>query len=614
MSSPSAFLRSLVAVPEHWIRPARLALWIVLLIVSTPLRAGQWVQQTFALQAGWNALWLEVEPTNGAIEQVFGSLPIESAWTFRTRESALDFIQDASEPVWNRDRWLSWVPTGQPGALANELFVVNRHRAYLVKLTAAANLVVTGTPALRSTTWVPDAYNLRGFPVDPGAPPTFEEFFSPSAAHFDAVTRRLQPIYRLSSAGAWQLVSGSDQMESGVAYWVFSRGGSDFSAPFRAEMVLGLGELDFGLETGEFELRTHNLRGTPLTATVAELGAPGPTALAVAGSSNVGERTWTALPGLLSRPHESGQGQSLVLAARRQSITSLVYESVLELRDNVGTRHLVPVRIRRAPANAQQYVGLWMGVAVVDRVSEAHSGTLTTVRQASDGSALEVQRTGVSATPTPTRSPFNLRLLVHVGADGTVRLLREVTQMWQDGTYRVNGEGLREVDTPGRFVLVTDPSRLGEYKGIAAKDDTLTGRRLSSIGFDFPGSGAGNRDNFLPLGGTFAVGNTVSGNIRLDPDFATHPFRHKYHPDHDNFGPLTERPPRFKEEAFGITREFSLEFAATDPGTGVAVPDYGYGHIAGTYRESVTGLHREPIRASGTFRLKRIAAVSELNP
>lgn len=253
--------------------------------------AADTVTQTLPLRAGWNSVWLEVQPNPASVDQVFGALPVESVWTFRTRESALDFIQDATEPVWNRDLWLSWVPASDPASLANSLFRVVRHRAYLIKLSAPAVLTVTGTPALRVMPWVPDAYNLRGFPIDPGAPPSFGEFFRFSTAHFDAATREVQPVYRLSAGGAWQRVQGSDLMEPGIAYWVFSKGGSEYSAPFRVDSQLGLGELDFGLETGEFTVRMQNLRGTPVLASVSELGAPGVTALVTAGSSTSGERT-----------------------------------------------------------------------------------------------------------------------------------------------------------------------------------------------------------------------------------------------------------------------------------------------------------------------------------
>ncbi|MCC7373459.1 MAG: hypothetical protein IT581_02300, partial [Verrucomicrobiales bacterium] len=63
------------------------------------------------------------------------------------------------------------------------------------------------------------------------------------------------------------------------------------------------------------------------------------------------------------------------------------------------------------------------------------------------------------------------------------------------------------------------------------------------------------------------------------------------------------------------TRAITFEFLANDPSQGgIAAPDYGYSHLAGIYRETVSGLHREPIQAVGTFRLKRISEVTELNP
>ena len=594
------------------------AIWIWIgCLCATAGKASSLVTQTFSLRSGWNAIWIEVEPTNAAIASVFGALPVESAWTFKARDAALDYIQDASEPIWNRDRWMSWVPANRPESLANNLFVVTRHRPYLLKLTAPATLTVTGTPALRVLPWVPDAYNLRGFPVDAGAPPTFQQFFSASTAHYDAGAGRIQPMYRLASDGSWERVNGTDSMDHGTAYWVFSKGGSDSMAPFSARLVLGGATLDYGLETSEYELRTENHRGSAISATIGELGAPGPTVLLKAGTTVTGLRAWDVMPALHSQSLAGGASKEVSIAVNRLSMTALSYDSVLEIRDNAGTRFLAPVSVRRrslgAPT-AQSSVGLWLGVVEVSGVNEVHSGTLQTNRLDTDLTPLEIVRTGVSATTRPTRSSFNLRLIVHVDSNGTARLLKEVTQMWKDGTYAVNGEGQQVIATPGRYVLVTNPAKFSEYKGIASRDDALTGRRLSSVGFDFPGSGPGNTNNFLPLTGNFVVNGFVTGSINLSPDFATNPFKHKYHPDHDNFGPLTERPLRYREEAFPITREIRLEFAATDPGGGVAVADYGYNHIAGVYRETVTGLHREPIRVSGVFRLKRIAEIGDLNP
>jgi hypothetical protein len=36
--------------------------------------------------------------------------------------------------------------------------------------------------------------------------------------------------------------------------------------------------------------------------------------------------------------------------------------------------------------------------------------------------------------------------------------------------------------------------------------------------------------------------------------------------------------------------------------------------MGGVYREQIIGIHKHPIRISGTFRLSRISLIAELNP
>jgi hypothetical protein len=55
-----------------------------------------------------------------------------------------------------------------------------------------------------------------------------------------------------------------------------------------------------------------------------------------------------------------------------------------------------------------------------------------------------------------------------------------------------------------------------------------------------------------------------------------------------------------------------LDFTANPPGP--AAPDSGYNVMGGVYREQIIGIHKHPIRISGTFRLSRISLIAELNP
>jgi hypothetical protein len=101
-------------------RPARLAArllfpaWACGMAVMTASVFGGGLQtQTFVLQPGWNAIYLEVKPTNTAVSAVFDGVPVESVWTFSQRLSAVDFIQNPDEAGWNRDKWLLFVPTNR---------------------------------------------------------------------------------------------------------------------------------------------------------------------------------------------------------------------------------------------------------------------------------------------------------------------------------------------------------------------------------------------------------------------------------------------------------------------------------------------------------------------
>jgi hypothetical protein len=127
------------------------------------------------------------------------------------------------------------------------------------------------------------------------------------------------------------------------------------------------------------------------------------------------------------------------------------------------------------------------------------------------------------------------------------------------------------------------------------------------VGYDFP---SGTTNNFLNLSGGFAPGQKLTGSLALPFDHATNPFKHKYHPDHDNLNSRFDGP---ATESFTTTRQVELDFLSSPP-DGPAAPDFGYNVMGGNYREVITGIHKHPIRVSGTFRLSRISLVAELNP
>ena len=94
----------------------------------------------------------------------------------------------------------------------------------------------------------------------------------------------------------------------------------------------------------------------------------------------------------------------------------------------------------------------------------------------------------------------------------------------------------------------------------------------------------------------------------LPADSAGNPFKHRYHPDHDN---LDSSFKTYSEEAYTVRRTVRLivpegQGSATQVGS-------GQDQIEGVYEEVVQGLHRIPITAKGTFQIKRILAVGTLD-
>jgi hypothetical protein len=153
---------------------------------------------------------------------------------------------------------------------------------------------------------------------------------------------------------------------------------------------------------------------------------------------------------------------------------------------------------------------------------------------------------------------------------------------------------------PARSIALTDESLIPSLIG----PGEIIGRRISSAAFGFT-------QPVTLAGGSFGVG-TLTGSTTLDYDHPLNPFKHVFHPDHNNFDERFEQKLPEGKESLTVTRSLSLEFAATDP-LGLNPPGFADTEFGGNYRESISGLHRDVIQVSGTFRLVRIARAAELN-
>ncbi len=102
----------------------------------------QELTQTITLRPGWNAVWIEVDPTNRQPAVVFAGLPLAGVWTWSERISATDFIQNPEVTGWNRARWLAYFPPNSSQAPLANLYAVLPRRAYLLKNESSSNLLL----------------------------------------------------------------------------------------------------------------------------------------------------------------------------------------------------------------------------------------------------------------------------------------------------------------------------------------------------------------------------------------------------------------------------------------------------------------------------------------
>ncbi|NBD96078.1 MAG: hypothetical protein GVY11_06360 [Gammaproteobacteria bacterium] len=563
-------------------------------------------EQTIELQPGWNAIHVELQPENDSIEQVFAGIPVASVWRWLPDDRPVAFIQDPEEELLTIDGWYGYFPSNRPESILTNLYTITANQAYLVKLLGdeSRELTVEGRPVLRNQTWRPDDFQFTGFHVEPGNEPTFQNWFAGSDAH------QTGPIFKLNDSGEWVEVTqpSIETIRSGEAYWVYTEGRSTYQGPMPLSLEFG-DRLDFKQALSRGTVLLNNASGLNSEIRIRKLPTDTPVPLALQRHDEVTrESFWPTLEEETTVSVEVDSGEILNLGVNRAGLFTAQASQILEFTNGLGARRLLHVGVdslapsesetqrarsamqadgKRSPKNTRasdpRYAGLWVGVASIDSVSMAQQG---------------------GVIPVPVDTEFPLRIMMHVDAAGNVRLLNEVILMWEEGEEVPDEDNpeFTRIETPGRFVLLTDDSLIPNYTGVVERGGEAAGNRISTAAYDFPG-------NQLDFSGSFGPGGAVFGSIGIDPEFATNPFLHRFHPDHDN---LDAQYLNFEQEAYEVTRDIELFFAEEDP-EGFDRPEWGDEEVAGTYTEAISGLHRSTIFVSGIFRMRRASDVPLLN-
>ncbi len=358
--------------------------------------AGPVITQTFTLQAGWNAIYLEVEPVNtsplvnrgtaaaplwvherSTMETVFAGLAasgaLESVWGWNVPTSRVDYIVDPAEGLWDEPGWRRYVPESKTGpdgvsqGFLTNLLSLHANTAYLVKLkddlSGQVTLAVQGTPVVQRKRWLKGSYNLAGFPIAPGAAPTVATFTGGSP---------ITEIRKLTANGSWTPpLAAADTLTAGVGYLVYyddqtAGAPDDYTAPLQFMDPVSDG-LTFtrGAAGRRQSLRIENLTGLDASVTLA-LIAPTGQGVALWVTDPV-TANLTAGPAQIPLGPHGARRIELTVAAGAQHGDGAALLEVTSAQ--LGARWLLPVR-----AESSALAGLWVGEVTVNDVSEGRLG------------------------------------------------------------------------------------------------------------------------------------------------------------------------------------------------------------------------------------------------
>ncbi|MBE0485479.1 hypothetical protein [Marinobacter sp.] len=544
--------------------------------------------QSIRLSPGWNAIHVKVAPSDDATAQVFADFvdgsgaQISSVWTWLPERAKVDFIQDPNaDAMLSSPGWLRYFPSAAPEAFMNNLFAIQANRAYLVKLEGGtdATLTISGQPVVPRIRWQPGEFNLTGFHVDSNNPPVFSDFFAGSSAHAG------QPIYRLVGDQWQQVIPSGTVIDPDAAYWVFSASGSDYRGPMEVDLPQ-IDRLEYGTTLEQLTLKLWNRLNVAHTTTLQLLG--GEPGLFYANPDPVSEQDWLPLGSGVAIPVGAAAESRLPLGVRRADFAPNRFEQTLEITSTSGARWLVPIT-----AAAPELSSLWVGTVTIDQVSQVQNYLRTCTTEVPAGGEANQEAALVIIGSNPgsgndlctdakgfpieqsselgaVAANFSFRVIMH-RESGQVRLLKDVIQMRADD---------------GRYVLLTDDSLIPNYNGVVLRDGERVGRRMSTVAYDFAG------DTLAMAGGLDGV---LTADIILGADAPTNPFRHHYHADHGGDG-------------YEVIRRMEFTFGAVDKGLGA-----NYDLKQGSYREVISGLHKEQIVAAGSFTLRHAAQINTLN-
>lgn len=320
--------------------PARALLLGLILAASAHGQALR--TQSVELHQGWNAVWLEVDPVDPAPAAVLAGAPVEIAAVYRPRVTPVESLTNPADAPWKKEGWMVWYASGRPEAAVSTLTALYGHQACLVFASRDAIWNVAGRVTHRPLRWQPDSFNLVGFGIDPARRPSFETFLAAAPAH------RGEKCFRLVD-GEWTLVRDLVRtvLRPGEAYWIYSRGASDFQGTL-AVRPQGRDGLDFGRLGNAARLELVNGGGTSAVFTLEPGSASDGPSVPLAWERRDLSKLSTDYPafnGPLALTATDPADYAVIrFRVRRGDMTTSQHSSLLRVTDGRGALQWVSVR------------------------------------------------------------------------------------------------------------------------------------------------------------------------------------------------------------------------------------------------------------------------------
>jgi hypothetical protein len=566
----------------------RLLLFFLFTLAAASALHAQWFSKTYPLAAGWNAIWLSGDASHTTVAEIFAAnTNVTEVWRWNPNPDQVQFSDSPSTPTTNSEEWTVWKrndPTEQvlQRMVANSAYLINNAGS------SATNITIKQQARPPANTWLISGANFMGFPAagTSSSWPILSNYF---ASFINGGTTGLPSgtkIYKyiggpLNSSNPLQVVNTTERLDPDKAYWINLATVSSFTGAVEYE-VPGSGGLLFGRTFSALTVGVTNRSTSSLTLTISlDSSEAAPTGQsAVQGAVPLTKRVFnsttnsydeTPVPATGSAPTYSvtlaaGGRANLDFGVNRAALSTTssdFYASILRIKDSAGLTDVrLPVSVQPATA-----AGLWIGQVNVSQVVSTQQGS---------GSY--------------TTRPFPLYVLMHLDSAGNARLLRQAFS--------------------GRLVTSGNP------RGLAVNEARVLGASASEVKpmrFYMPMMPAGSPTITATVSpATFSAGSSVLWSITHSYNDPVNPFVHTYHPDHDNLDARFETNLGAGKESYTVVRACTFSFTSSPP-DGSTVSGWGTTVLGGDYSETLTGLNKVTLSVSGTFAMRRISEIADLD-